>query len=226
MNILIIGSGGRENAFAYKISQSKGCGNLFIMPGNPGTAKQGTNVSIDTNDFKSIGEFCLENKIELLIVGPEEPLVKGMRDYFSSDEKLKTIDDHNKLNKSWTIGINHFTDLSIEERQLYQEGKLKLDMKEIDKNIILKSYNTENIQENIPYKNSFDKNLKLVSTCIYDWSKEGAVTSVKNQGSCNSCGIFGWLVALEGYQFLQTRKLIGLSEQEVLDGYTINIKMK
>ncbi len=91
MNILLIGSGGRENAFAYKISQSKDCGNLFIIPGNPGTAKHGTNVSIDTNDFKSIGEFCLENKIELIIVGPEEPLVKGMRDYFSSDEKLKTI---------------------------------------------------------------------------------------------------------------------------------------
>ena len=91
MNILLIGSGGRENAFAYKISQSNDCSNLFIMPGNPGTAMHGTNVSMDTNDFVKVGNFCLENKIELLIVGPEEPLVKGMRDYFSSDESLKTI---------------------------------------------------------------------------------------------------------------------------------------
>ena len=91
MNILLIGSGGRENAFAYKISQSNDCSNLFIMPGNPGTAMHGTNVSMDTNDFVKVGNFCLENKIELLIVGPEEPLVKGMRDYFSADEKLKTI---------------------------------------------------------------------------------------------------------------------------------------
>ncbi len=91
MNILLIGSGGRENAFAYKISQSNDCSKLYIMPGNPSTAMHGTNVSIDTNDFKKVGNFCLENKINLLIVGPEEPLVKGIRDYFLADDELKTI---------------------------------------------------------------------------------------------------------------------------------------
>jgi len=91
MNILLIGSGGREHAFAYKLSQSKDCEHLFIMPGNPGTATHGTNISIDTNDFKKVGDFCLENEINLLIVGPEEPLVKGMRDYFVADENLRSI---------------------------------------------------------------------------------------------------------------------------------------
>jgi phosphoribosylamine--glycine ligase len=91
MNILLIGSGGRENAFAYKISQSNDCGNLFIMPGNPGTASLGTNISIDLNDFKSIGKFCLDNNIQLVIVGPEEPLVKGLRNYFTDDASLSKI---------------------------------------------------------------------------------------------------------------------------------------
>lgn len=91
MNILIIGSGGREHAFAYKISQSKHCDKLFTMPGNPGTAQYGTNVPINPNDFTTVGKFCLDNKIELIIVGPEEFLVNGIRNYFEADNQLKTI---------------------------------------------------------------------------------------------------------------------------------------
>ena len=91
MNILLIGAGGREHAFAYKLSQSPLCSQLFIAPGNAGTAEFGKNVKMNPNDFESVGQFCTENTIELLIVGPEEPLVLGMRDYFESNENLKNI---------------------------------------------------------------------------------------------------------------------------------------
>ena len=91
MNILLIGSGGREHAFAYKLTQSTLCDTLFIAPGNAGTAKHGTNVALNPLDFSAVGDFCLANQIGLLIVGPEEPLVKGMRDYFMANEALKNI---------------------------------------------------------------------------------------------------------------------------------------
>ena len=91
MNILLIGAGGREHAFAYKLSQSPLCSQLFIAPGNAGTAEFGKNVKMNPNDFESVGQFCTENTIELLIVGPEEPLVLGMRDYFEAHESLKNI---------------------------------------------------------------------------------------------------------------------------------------
>jgi phosphoribosylamine--glycine ligase len=82
MNILVLGSGGREHALAWKIQQSHHCDQLFIAPGNPGTATLGTNVDMHVNDFERIKQFCVDNKIELLVVGPEEPLVKGIYDYF------------------------------------------------------------------------------------------------------------------------------------------------
>ena len=91
MNILIIGSGGRESAFAWKLSQSPKCSNLFIAPGNAGTGQYGKNVDIKVNDFRALGDFALSNGIELVLVGPEEPLVKGIHDYFLADEKLKAI---------------------------------------------------------------------------------------------------------------------------------------
>ncbi len=84
MNVLLIGSGGRENALAYKISQSGLLDKLFIAPGNPGTKFLGENVSIHLSDFKSVHEFCLYNKIELVVVGPEQPLVDGISDYLRS----------------------------------------------------------------------------------------------------------------------------------------------
>src|SRR5260221_12094130 len=91
LNILLLGSGGREHAMAWKIRQSKLCGELFIAPGNPGTASCGTNISLSVNDFSSIGKFCLEKNIEMVVVGPEDPLVNGITDYFLADASLKKI---------------------------------------------------------------------------------------------------------------------------------------
>lgn len=91
MNILLIGSGGREHAFAWKITQSIHCKKLFIAPGNAGTATIGENVPISVTDFKRLGSFCLENQISLVVVGPEEPLVNGLRDYFEATDELKNI---------------------------------------------------------------------------------------------------------------------------------------
>lgn len=91
MNILIIGSGGRESAFAWKISQSQQCDQLFIAPGNAGTGKYGTNVNLKVTDFEGIGQFVLVNKINLVLVGPEEPLVKGIHDYFLASDDLKGV---------------------------------------------------------------------------------------------------------------------------------------
>ncbi|WP_276504949.1 phosphoribosylamine--glycine ligase [Terrimonas pollutisoli] len=91
MRILLLGSGGRENALAWKLSQSVWTNPLFIAPGNPGTAKFGVNVDLDLNDFDTIAKFCLDEKIEIIIVGPEEPLVNGLYDYFKSNEELKDI---------------------------------------------------------------------------------------------------------------------------------------
>ncbi|RKR81322.1 phosphoribosylamine--glycine ligase [Mucilaginibacter gracilis] len=91
MNILIIGSGGRESAFAWKLSQSPKCSNLFIAPGNAGTGQYGTNVNLKVTDFEGIGNFALANAVDMVLVGPEEPLVKGIHDYFLADEQLKSI---------------------------------------------------------------------------------------------------------------------------------------
>jgi phosphoribosylamine--glycine ligase len=91
MNILILGSGGRESAFAWKIAQSPKCQNLFIAPGNAGTTQYGTNVNLKVTDFEGIKTFVLSNGVNLVLVGPEEPLVKGVHDFFLNDEQLKNI---------------------------------------------------------------------------------------------------------------------------------------
>jgi len=91
MNILILGNGGREHAFAYKISQSKKLENLYIAPGNAGTALCGTNVDIAATDFESIKSFVWGKSIDMVVVGPEDPLVKGIYDFFKGDEVLKDI---------------------------------------------------------------------------------------------------------------------------------------
>jgi phosphoribosylamine--glycine ligase len=91
MNILLLGSGGRESAFAWKLSQSQKCSQLFIAPGNAGTGQYGTNVNIKVTDFEGIKRFVLNNGIHLVLVGPEEPLVKGIHDFFLADEQLKSI---------------------------------------------------------------------------------------------------------------------------------------
>ena len=91
MNILILGSGGREHAFAWKLSQSPLLNNLFIAPGNGGTGVLGENISIDILDFYAIKSICLDKDISMLIVGPEDPLVLGIHDFFLADEALKSI---------------------------------------------------------------------------------------------------------------------------------------
>ncbi len=91
MNILLLGSGGRECAIAWKISQSKHTDNLFIAPGNAGTAILGKNVNISATDFDAIAQFVIENNIEMVVVGPEDPLVKGIYNYFKENETLRHI---------------------------------------------------------------------------------------------------------------------------------------
>ena len=91
MNILLLGSGGREHALAWKIAQSKKTDNLFIAPGNGGTGNVGYNVAIKADDFDGIKEFVLGHKVDMVVVGPEDPLVKGIYDYFKNDPQLKTI---------------------------------------------------------------------------------------------------------------------------------------
>lgn len=91
MRVLILGGGGREHALAVKISRSPLCDALYIAPGNPGTAQCGTNVALGLLDFKAIGAFAVQNSIDLVVVGPEEPLVKGLGDYFAAEPGLQHI---------------------------------------------------------------------------------------------------------------------------------------
>ena len=91
MNILLIGSGGRENALAWKMAQSHQCDEIFIAPGNPGTAQFGTNLPIEINDFDALKKAALANQIEMIVVGPEEPLVKGIYDFFANDPLTEHI---------------------------------------------------------------------------------------------------------------------------------------
>jgi len=91
MNILLLGSGGREHAFAWKMLQSNKCSNLFVAPGNAGTALIATNVVMNPNDFFAVKEFTLANNIEMVVVGPEDPLVNGIYDFFKNDTALAHI---------------------------------------------------------------------------------------------------------------------------------------
>ena len=91
MNILLLGSGGREHALAWKIAQSEKCEKLFIAPGNAGTASVGENLDIKADDFESLKKFAVDNNIDMIVVGPEDPLVKGVYDDFRDDERTKHI---------------------------------------------------------------------------------------------------------------------------------------
>ena len=91
MNILLLGSGGREHALAWKIAQSEKCDKLFIAPGNAGTANCGENVSIKADDFEALKAFAIENDVKMIVVGPEDPLVKGIYDDFKNDGRTAAI---------------------------------------------------------------------------------------------------------------------------------------
>lgn len=91
MNVLVLGSGGREHTFAWKIAQSPLCNHLFVAPGNSGTASIATNVEVSVTDFEGIKSAVLEHNIDMVVVGPENPLVNGIHDYFLNDNELKNI---------------------------------------------------------------------------------------------------------------------------------------
>ncbi|MDA8714321.1 phosphoribosylamine--glycine ligase [Flavobacteriales bacterium] len=91
MNVLVLGSGGREHAIAWKLAQSSQLENLYIAPGNPGTASLGVNVALSLTDFDGIASFALENNVQIVVVGPEDPLVNGIHDYFEEKEELSGI---------------------------------------------------------------------------------------------------------------------------------------
>ncbi len=91
MRILLLGSGGREHALAHKLVQSEKCEALFVAPGNAGTQNIATNIALGVNDFEKIKTFCLQNTIDMVVVGPEDPLVNGIYDFFKNDISLKNI---------------------------------------------------------------------------------------------------------------------------------------
>ncbi|WP_306640940.1 phosphoribosylamine--glycine ligase [Sanyastnella coralliicola] len=91
MNVLILGSGGREHAIAWKVAQSSILTKLYVAPGNAGTAAIAENVALDVMDFKAVAQFALDNDIKIVVVGPEAPLVEGIADYFESDDSLSHI---------------------------------------------------------------------------------------------------------------------------------------
>tara|TARA_R110002051_G_scaffold4229_5_gene22780 strand:+ start:119397 stop:120665 length:1269 start_codon:yes stop_codon:yes gene_type:complete len=91
MNILVLGSGGREHTFAYKLKQSALCGSLFVAPGNAGTAAIATNVALGVTDFEAIKALVLKEDIKMVVVGPEDPLVEGIYDFFKADAQLKNV---------------------------------------------------------------------------------------------------------------------------------------
>ena len=91
MKVLILGSGGREHTLAWKLSQSRDLDELYIAPGNAGTSLVGVNIAIGVSDFEKIKMFAIDNKIDMIVVGPEQPLVEGIYDYFQNDPKLKHI---------------------------------------------------------------------------------------------------------------------------------------
>ena len=141
MNILILGSGGREHALAWKIKQSPFCDNLFIAPGNAGTAAYGKNVAIDVNDFEAQKEFCLSHGIHMIVVGPEDPLVKGVYDFFLGDfstAHIKVVGPSAAAarlegSKAFAKAFMHRYDIPTAayfefDRQTYETGKKYIEM--------------------------------------------------------------------------------------------------
>ena len=91
MKVLLLGSGGREHAISWKLAQSSQLEQLYIAPGNAGTREIGINVDLSVNDFKAIKEFVIEKRVGMVVVGPEDPLVNGIHDFFLNDPELKNI---------------------------------------------------------------------------------------------------------------------------------------
>ena len=115
MNIMVLGSGGREHAFAYKIKQSTLCKNLYVAPGNSGTNEIATNLEIQVNQFELIADAIQKYMISMVIVGPEVPLVNGLNDYIKSHKKLSNVivigpNQHaSQLEGSKAVSYTHLT---------------------------------------------------------------------------------------------------------------------
>ena len=105
MKLLLLGSGGREHALAWKIAQSPKIEKLFVAPGNAGTSETGENVAIKADDFDAIRAFVLDNGIDMVVVGPEDPLVKGIYDYFKNDAVDFIIEQSWKFNFELIYGF-------------------------------------------------------------------------------------------------------------------------
>jgi len=119
MNILLIGSGGREHALAWKLNQSSLLTKLFIAPGNAGTATLGENVNLSVLNFDEVGQFSIKHKIDLIVVGPEEPLVNGFSDYFAIHDALKHINVVGpKANGAQLEGSKDFSKIFMQKHQI------------------------------------------------------------------------------------------------------------
>lgn len=137
MNVLLLGSGGREHALAWKISKSRLLYQLYIAPGNAGTIETGVNVDIVANDFKGIGQFAIDNKIDMVVVGPEEPLVKGIKDYFAEKPRLRDIIVIGPSKKAAQLeGSKEFAKQFMESNQIPTAQYIS-----IDKNTIQQGFN-------------------------------------------------------------------------------------
>ena len=136
MNILILGSGGREHTFAWKISQSPLCKKLFIAPGNGGTSKYGKNIYVDINNFNEIKNLVIAYKIDFVLVGPEDPLVNGIVDYFEQSYELKNVKifGPNKLGARLE-GSKTFSQSFMKRHQIPSANFKSFDVNEVDEGI-------------------------------------------------------------------------------------------
>jgi len=134
MNILLIGAGGREHALAWKIANSHQCDQLFIAPGNPGTALFGTNLPIKVGDFDALKAAALSNNIEMIIVGPEDPLVKGIYDFFANDAATQHINVIGPSAEAAQLeGSKAFSKQFMQRHRIPTAGYLNLQLKTMSK---------------------------------------------------------------------------------------------
>ena len=130
MNVLVLGSGGREHAIAWKVKQSKNCTNLFCLPGNPGTAQIATNVAAGVKDFEAIKKCVLENNIEIVICGPEDPLVFGLKDMFAADDRY-TINGIYLENGELSFDVGSYVYFAVDEFEDLNEPAERMSVAEV-----------------------------------------------------------------------------------------------
>ncbi len=136
MNILVLGSGGREHALSWKISQSPKISNLFIAPGNAGTQNVGTNLDVNIGDFEAVKKTVIENNIDIVVVGPEDPLVNGIHDFFLNDEELKKVGVVGPAKHAATLeGSKEFAKEFMKRNNIPTAGYLTVDTENIEQGV-------------------------------------------------------------------------------------------